>query len=232
MGCGASAPRDYTVLIHVYRLLSDDGTSLVRQMATEAESAGFGVFHTGVEIDGVEYSYGRVERQHDANMRVVNAHVSGVWTQRPKVLPPSFQGAQHKETVTAGVVTMTPIALRSLIARVAHEWRGTDYDAMRHNCNHFSAALCCELGVDPPPEYVNRLANAGAGVADVARSVMSSMLTAGASMLGGILAQAERESERQRQRQQQQQQQRVPVAGVPVATGTQPVMGVPVNVNS
>jgi len=242
MGCGASAPREYPVLIHVYRLLRDDGTSVLRQAATSAESAGYGIFHTGVEIGGVEYSYGRVEKQRDENMRVVNGHVSGVWTQRPKVLPRSFEGAQFKESVQAGVVTMQPSALRALISRLSREWRGTEYDAMRHNCNHSSAALCRELGVAPPPDYVNRLANTGAGIAGAARSVMSSMLTAGAGMLGGMLAQAERELERQQQQQQGQQgqqgqqqqgqgQPQVPVTGVPVTSGTQPVMGVPVQGN-
>ena len=84
--CGASSQREYTVRVHVYRLMSDTGGSLLTLM----ESSGFGVFHTGVEVNGTEYAFGASDSG------------SGVWAQRPTQLPPHFAGATLGESATVG----------------------------------------------------------------------------------------------------------------------------------
>ena len=231
MGCGASAdlPKEYPVRIHVYRLMSDDGRQLVRDMMSQSEQAGFGVFHSGVEVNGKEYSYGRVEKEFDGDMRVRNAHQTGVWKQRPKVLPPSFAGATLKESIEAGVATMKPSELQALLARVSRDWRGIEYDRLRKNCNHFAAALCNELGVSPPPDYVNRMANTGAEMADAARGALGMLMGAGLGLLGGMLAEAGRHAQQQ---QRGRMQPVAPATGVPIVQGSQPVTGVPVATSS
>ena len=127
-----------------------------------------------------------------ATGRVINADVSGVWEQRPTELPPSFEGATVKETVEVGTARLSPHDLAQLLARMRRDWRGVDYDLMRKNCNHFARALCSELGVDGPPEYVNRLANTGRSMADAAASMLGGLLQTGASFLSQALAEAQR----------------------------------------
>merc|ERR1719401_1782300 len=44
------------------------------------------------------------------------------------------------------------------------QWRGEDYDLLRHNCCHFADALCVALGVGHIPFWVTNLAGAGASL--------------------------------------------------------------------
>ena len=193
--CGASSPREYTVRVHVYRLMSDTGGSLLTLM----ESSGFGVFHTGVEVNGTEYAFGASDSG------------SGVWAQRPTQLPPHFAGATLKESVIVGTCVCSPQQLRRIIATLRREWPATSYSLVSRNCNHFSAAMCEALGVSPPPQYANRLASTGQQVAAVASSAMGmlgGLLSAAAGAVGAAADAANAELERARREQQQQQQQR------------------------
>merc|ERR1712060_603032 len=45
---------------------------------------------------------------------------------------------------------------------MGRDWPGSDYDLLRHNCCHFSDALCQALGVGPIPGWVTSLAGVGA----------------------------------------------------------------------
>ena len=224
MGCGASTPKEYTVHIHVYRLVADNGQSLLRSLTSGMEAQGFGAYHSGVEIEGREYAYGRIEKEGydgpNGTFMMTNGHVTGVWRQTPKRLPPPMAGATFKETITAGVTTMKPSELSAVLSRLQREWKGVEYDLLRHNCNHFTAALCAALGVDGPPEYLNRAAETGAGLADAARSAVGSMLSAGLTAFSGMLNEVERQRRSQSQGSQQQQEQPAVAVGRPVAEGT------------
>ena len=190
--CGVNSAREYTVRVHVYRLMSDAGGSLLTLM----ESSGFGVFHTGVEVNGKEYAFGASDSG------------SGVWEQRPTQLPPHFAGATLKESVVVGTCVRTPQELRNTIATLRREWQATSYSLVSRNCNHFSAAMCEALGVSGPPQYVNRLASTGQQVAAVASSAMDILggfLSAAAGAVGAAAGAANAEVERARYAQQQQQ---------------------------
>ena len=201
MGCAASStPKAYEVSINVYKLVSGGGQSLFSQMASAAESEGLGIYHAGVVIGGKEYSFGRVEREAavgpDGQMVVLNATKTGVYKHSPMALPAArFEGATLKETLDRGGVTLSPAELASIIGRLSREWRGVEYDMLRHNDNHFAAALCMALGVEGLPLYVNKAADTGAGMADAARGAMGSLLTAGLGMLGGMLQEADRRAQ-------------------------------------
>ena len=245
MGCVVSvpAPREYAVSIHVYKLLDDGGKSLLGAMAKSCEDTGRGAYHTGVEIDGKEYAYGRLDTKDLKSLK--NLDLTGVWVQKPKVMPKrdgkfrrpfpirghasshlshrvpikgrtfglvSLAGwkATYKETIAAG--TTPPLSraqLNSLMRKLKCEWKGREYarlttpidlhsaristhqctalrgvtasstrfthcqpctlraliccryDLMRRNCNHWSEALCAELGVQGPPEYINKVSAVG-----------------------------------------------------------------------
>lgn len=127
--------------------------------------AGFGgVFHGGIAIDGKEYAFGYCERG------------TGVYATRPKANPLYT----YRESVDLGQTRLAPDEVAALVRRLRDEWPGNGYDLLRRNCCHFCGALARELGVEQPPAWLNRLANAGevtataaAEAAAVARSAMA-----------------------------------------------------------
>ena len=48
---------------------------------------------------------------------------------------------------------------QALRALATLEWTMDDYEITEHNCHHWVAAACAELGLEPPPRWLNRAAN-------------------------------------------------------------------------
>lgn len=111
---------------------------------------GFGLFHTGVEVYGTEYSFGQA-------MEV--DQISGVFLVAPK----QALSAYHK-SIDLGVTTMTPGQVAALIAKLEHEWTCDTYHVLHNNCNHFTRHLCRLLSTVEPlitPNWTNRAARLG-----------------------------------------------------------------------
>ena len=174
MGAAASCveqEREYPVRVHVYNV--GGGASLLLSAV-----GGGGVYHSGVEINGVEYAFG---------------DKSGVWTQPPTQLPPTFgTPATYVRAEECGAARLKPAQLRAIMRRLKNEWPATRHQLVTCNCNHFSAAVCAALGAAPPPSYLNQLANTGAAAAS-----MVAGLGAMASGLMDAAAQAHEQSTRQ-----------------------------------
>ena len=125
MGCGASIkPVVYGVNLHVYDLAKHG--SIGRMVG---DFTGLRALHTGVEVfrhgeskPGIEYSYGPEY---------------GV-SEKPPLSNPSMD---HRETIFMGTCERTPLELTQLIFSVRARWKGADYHALNHNCNHFSDDL-------------------------------------------------------------------------------------------
>ena len=77
MGCSASQPQEYEVELSVYTL---------GQKGSIAERAG--AYHTGLVVDGVEWAFGGGDGPG-----------TGVWSQEPGRLPPSFSNCAFKVLV-------------------------------------------------------------------------------------------------------------------------------------
>eukprot|EP01062_Namystynia_karyoxenos_P022292 TRINITY_DN18540_c0_g1_i1.p1 TRINITY_DN18540_c0_g1~~TRINITY_DN18540_c0_g1_i1.p1 ORF type:complete len:295 (+),score=78.14 TRINITY_DN18540_c0_g1_i1:103-987(+) len=107
---------------------------------------GFGLHHTGVEVYGYEFCFGRE-----------SGGASGV-----RCLPPrSAAGHTFRETHPMGRTHLSRQDCFALVRRLAEEWAGVRYHLLRRNCNDFSAVLCRELlGMQTPefPGWVNRAA--------------------------------------------------------------------------
>jgi len=65
-----------------------------------------------------------------------------------------------------GEATMSEAEVQDLIKELSKEWRGADYDLLRHNCVNFCDVLCQRLGVGSIPPWVKNLAGAGATIFD------------------------------------------------------------------
>lgn len=105
-------------------------------------SVGLGVFHSGVEVDGTEYSF---------------ASGAGIFDMTPRDAP----NARFREALDMGEYTGSASDLRVVIADLRPDWSGESYNVVSKNCNSFAAELCWRLTRATVPAYVNRLAYMG-----------------------------------------------------------------------
>jgi len=104
---------------------------------------GFGLHHTGVEIQGSEYSF---------------AGGGGIFSSTPKDAP----GAIFRESIEMGVFEGSNSDIQSAIDDLRNDFGPNAYNLVYKNCNHFANAFCWALLRKPIPGYCNRLANYGA----------------------------------------------------------------------
>ena len=150
MGASGTKPAQFPVKLNVYNLAGGNMSDAIISAV-----AGGGLYHTGLEIDGVEYAFGGG-----------NGKGSGVWAQQPHKLPSCFGGATFKEAVHMGVSEpLTRKDLHVIMHQMAREWRMSQYNMLTRNCHHFTTALCARLGITAePPEWINQLADKGASI--------------------------------------------------------------------
>mmetsp|Transcript_148454 Transcript_148454/g.413617 ORF Transcript_148454/g.413617 Transcript_148454/m.413617 type:complete len:305 (+) Transcript_148454:67-981(+) len=119
---------------------------------------GTGIFHSAVEVYGHEWGFG-------GNFVPGS---TGVYPSQPGT------DAQHvyREAVDLGTTALSDREVHSVLLRLEQEWLGMDYDLLRRNCSHFSAAFCKELGVGPIPAFVTSLALVGSELAALAEAAL------------------------------------------------------------
>ncbi|DBA96750.1 TPA: hypothetical protein ACH3X1_015589 [Trebouxia sp. C0004] len=105
---------------------------------------GVGIFHSGLEVCGVEYAYGGHEYD-----------VSGVFATNPKDAPGPVL---FRESVLVGHTQMSPQHVQQAVQEMGEQYKGNAYHLLQRNCNHFSNDLCVKLTGQPAPLWINRLA--------------------------------------------------------------------------
>lgn len=104
---------------------------------------GFGIYHTGVEISGSEYTF---------------ASEGGVFHHTPKAVPQ----ASFREQICMGCFDGGQSELKAVVDALGNDKFGpSDYSIFQNNCNHFANALCLKLVKKPIPGYINRIADIG-----------------------------------------------------------------------
>ncbi|KAF5812709.1 putative PPPDE putative peptidase domain-containing protein [Helianthus annuus] len=139
----SSSERDYCnmdtqVILNVYDLTPINSYSIW---------FGFGIFHSGIQVYGMEYGFGA----HDFP-------ISGVFEVEPKSCP----GFTYRCSIPLGHVTKSPSEFREFIETVASEYHGDTYHLISKNCNHFTDDISQRLTGRGIPGWVNRLAKLGA----------------------------------------------------------------------
>ena len=110
---------------------------------------GLGMYHTGVEINGIEYSYGgNVENRG-----------SGVM----KTAPLSIGNATYIKSYHMGC-TGNREKLFNTIGDLMQEFKANEYSLINQNCNHFSDALLQRSVGKRLPSYINRPATIGSWI--------------------------------------------------------------------
>ncbi|KAJ6824285.1 deSI-like protein [Iris pallida] len=97
---------------------------------------GLGVFHSGIEVHGIEYGYG--------------AHVyssSGVFEVEPKSCP----GFIYRRSIRLGTTDMSRSKFRLFLEHLSGKSHGNTYHLVSKNCSHFTDDVCARLTGKPIP---------------------------------------------------------------------------------
>lgn len=111
---------------------------------------GVGIFHSGIEVHGMEFGYGA----HDFP-------ASGVFEVEPRSCP----GFVYRCSLPLGHIKMPPQVFRKFIGDLAAEYHGDTYNLISKNCNHFTDDVAQRLTGNNIPAWVNRLAWLASGSA-------------------------------------------------------------------
>ncbi|XP_044496006.1 deSI-like protein At4g17486 [Mangifera indica] len=107
---------------------------------------GLGVYHSGVQVHGVEYAFGAHEYP-----------TTGIFEGEPK----HSDGFTYRKTILIGKTDMSPSEVRAVMEDLADDYKGNAYNLITKNCNHFCNDACIRLTGNPIPSWVNRLARIG-----------------------------------------------------------------------
>lgn len=103
---------------------------------------GVGAYHTGVEINGQEYTFGGG---------------SGIFSMQPRQVPNGTFRVAHE----MGNFNGNSSSLEAAIDELRHDFDPSSYNILTKNCNHFSDQLLLKLLNKNIPGYINRLAFMG-----------------------------------------------------------------------
>eukprot|EP00930_Biecheleria_cincta_P043304 TRINITY_DN29753_c0_g1_i3.p1 TRINITY_DN29753_c0_g1~~TRINITY_DN29753_c0_g1_i3.p1 ORF type:complete len:280 (-),score=23.85 TRINITY_DN29753_c0_g1_i3:35-805(-) len=132
------------VTLHIYNVSKKDQIARVNDVLY---MLGTGIFHAAVEVYGREWSFGK-------------SQWSGVFSNTPT----RCRSHKYREAVLMGTTSLSQKEVQQLLTVMKAEWKGPEYDLLRHNCTHFSNDFCERLGVGPVPRWVTNLGAAGATV--------------------------------------------------------------------
>ncbi|XP_028762656.1 deSI-like protein At4g17486 isoform X2 [Neltuma alba] len=107
---------------------------------------GIGIYHSGIEVHGMEYGFGAHEYP-----------TSGVFEVEPRSCP----GFIFRRSVFLGTTDMSISEFRSFMETLASKYHGDTYHLIAKNCNHFTDEVCQQLTGKSIPAWVNRLARVG-----------------------------------------------------------------------
>ncbi|XP_051119327.1 deSI-like protein At4g17486 [Andrographis paniculata] len=107
---------------------------------------GLGVYHSGVQVHGVEYAFGAHEFP-----------TTGIFESEPR----QCDGFTFRKSILIGWTELTAREVRAVMEELAGQYRGDAYNLITKNCNHFCNDACLRLTGNSIPRWVNRLARIG-----------------------------------------------------------------------
>eukprot|EP00871_Galdieria_phlegrea_P000147 jgi/Galph1/1132/GphlegSOOS_G5853.1 len=134
------------VYLNVYDLVDPDNPERYTAINAYLRKIGVGLYHSGVEVYGVEFCFGGSE-----------SNETGVFHVEPR----RAQGASYRQSLYMGNTPLSPNEVFLVVQILADEFRGNTFSLLRRNCNHFSDVLCFHLCGKHAPKWVNRLSTIG-----------------------------------------------------------------------
>ena len=102
---------------------------------------GFGAYHSGLQLGGVEYSFGGNDTEG-----------SGVY----EISPLSEGAANFRQSIFLGKTTLSHAERTRILDQLRFEFKGRSYNLLHRNCNHFTNQLSLRLLGRSIPGFVNR----------------------------------------------------------------------------
>jgi len=143
------------IYVHVYDVSEEDGIQKINNwLASKNSYLKFGgLFHAGVEVNGLEWSYG-MTCENDSGEKTM-AGISCI-------IPKTHTVHHYRQTVQLRNTKLTPEEIADLLQVLIEEYPGDDYDILRRNCCHWADDFCKRIGVGRMPGWIYRLARVGA----------------------------------------------------------------------
>ncbi|CAI0417921.1 unnamed protein product [Linum tenue] len=107
---------------------------------------GLGIFHSGIEVHGMEFSFGAHEYPS-----------SGIFEVEPRSCP----GFIFRRAVLLGNTSLSREEVQALMEHLSSDYHGDCYHLIAKNCNHFTSEACVRLTGKPIPGWINRMARLG-----------------------------------------------------------------------
>ncbi|CAN0842487.1 DeSI-like protein At4g17486 [Linum grandiflorum] len=107
---------------------------------------GLGIFHSGIEVHGMEFSFGAHEYPS-----------SGIFEVQPRSCP----GFIFRRAVLLGKTSLSRSEVQGLMEHLSADFHGDCYHLISRNCNHFTDEACLKLTGKTVPGWVNRMARLG-----------------------------------------------------------------------
>eukprot|EP00928_Gymnodinium_smaydae_P009360 TRINITY_DN13495_c0_g2_i1.p1 TRINITY_DN13495_c0_g2~~TRINITY_DN13495_c0_g2_i1.p1 ORF type:complete len:217 (+),score=38.15 TRINITY_DN13495_c0_g2_i1:43-651(+) len=169
------------VVLNIYDV---GGSAAVQTVNSVLRPFGAGAFHTGVEIYGIEWSFG-----------AAGLGQSGVYSCLPRQCPKHA----FRESLRMGQAMLSPLMVEEILGNLSDLWPGSKYDVFTHNCTHFCDHLCKRLSVGGLPAWIFNIESVGSavdhvltGIEGIERAVVGSptdesdMRGAAASLFGSV----------------------------------------------
>jgi len=148
-----------TVLLNVYDVSDLELFQKINRVSTINDKVLIGgVYHAGVEVFGLEWSFGYTEED-----------ITGV----SRCAPRCHTQHNYRATVVMGATELSEQEVGQLLRSMMGEWRGPDYHLIHQNCLAFASAFCKELGVRRLPGWVDRFGRTASTIDTVARRAAS-----------------------------------------------------------
>lgn len=97
-------------------------------------------------VHGIEYAFGAHEYPS-----------TGIFEGEPK----QCEGFTFRKSILIGKTDLGPLEVRATMEQLADNYKGSSYNLITKNCNHFCDETCIKLTGNPIPSWVNRLARIG-----------------------------------------------------------------------
>eukprot|EP00933_Yihiella_yeosuensis_P075210 TRINITY_DN84465_c0_g1_i1.p1 TRINITY_DN84465_c0_g1~~TRINITY_DN84465_c0_g1_i1.p1 ORF type:complete len:333 (-),score=56.27 TRINITY_DN84465_c0_g1_i1:216-1214(-) len=137
------------VWLHVYDLGPVSKMLVNSWAASNKEPSCMGVFHTGVEVLGVEFSF---QAMADCGP---DDDFSGLTWHTPKTHPRHV----YRESICLGNCTMSVQEIAALLERLEKAWQARKYNCLTNNCTDFAEHFAIHLGTaENFPKWVHGIA--------------------------------------------------------------------------
>jgi len=133
------------VELNIYDLNAAEGKQVITGLNAYTKSLGVGAFHSSVAVEGVgEFAYGG------------GIGGSGIFQCKVRQCMPDQY--KFRESLPLGEVKLSVGDVHQIIKNLSQsdDWKASNYDLTRRNCNHFSNTLSIALVGREIPAWVNR----------------------------------------------------------------------------